>query len=276
MKGFYKYNTGETEEELKLKYNYEGSSLREAQKRMLEMLIFLDKICKENNIDYFIAFGTLLGAVRHRGFIPWDDDLDVYIDYKSIKKLRKIINSSDCGYVIQDYSTDKGFVRYYNVIRDLDSEYIKPEFIHNQRKYRGLQIDLFPFEYGVIERLKSFVAKSMGFNEKYLLSKHKFLSGLIFKVTRNIFIPIFKKIGYTFGDKNSISLGYEGVSPGYKYKVNDIFPLKPIEFEGYSVLGPNNPIKVLIEDYGEGYMDLPGEEHRDNHKVSQIIINKKI
>ena len=64
------YNTGETEEELKSNYNYEGSNLRKAQDRMLELLVFLDKVCTENDIDYFIGYGTLLGAVRHGGFIP--------------------------------------------------------------------------------------------------------------------------------------------------------------------------------------------------------------
>ncbi|HHD9048426.1 TPA: LicD family protein, partial [Streptococcus pneumoniae] len=87
------YNTGETDIELKNKYNYEGSELRKVQVRMIDMLSFLNDICKENNITYFIAFGTLLGAIRHGGFIPWDDNLYIYIyiNDKGLKKLRKII-----------------------------------------------------------------------------------------------------------------------------------------------------------------------------------------
>lgn len=89
----------------------------------------MNDICKENNITYFIAFGTLLGAIRHGGFIPWDDNLYIYIyiyiNDKGLKKLRKIINNGNYPYVIQDYSSDKGFVRYYSVLRDTNSEYIK-------------------------------------------------------------------------------------------------------------------------------------------------------
>ena len=86
------FNTGETEKELKEKYNPEGSTLRKAQLRMLEMAVFLDKVLKENGITYYIEAGNLLGAVRHGGFIPWDDDFDIAVDAKDIKKIKKIFS----------------------------------------------------------------------------------------------------------------------------------------------------------------------------------------
>ena len=119
------FNTGETETDLKHKYNYDGSELRKAQCRMLEMLSFLNEICEKHDIEYFIAFGTLLGAYRHGGFIPWDDDIDVYVSAKDIKKLKKIINNGNYSYIVQSHDNDKGFVKYFNVLRDLKSEYIR-------------------------------------------------------------------------------------------------------------------------------------------------------
>lgn len=263
------YNTGETEKDLREKYNYDGSVLRKAQLRMVEMLSFLDKICNENDIKYFIAFGTLLGAVRHGGFIPWDDDMDIYIDAKGLKKLRNIINNGEYPYVVQDYTIDKGFVKYFNVLRDLKSEYVKNEFVHNQRKYHGIQIDLFPYEYGVFEFGKKIVAITMGFNEKYLLGKYKTLSGLLFNITRNAIIPFLKFLSY-FKGKKYVSLGYEGVSPGYKYLSCDVFPLKQMKFEGLTVKCPNNSEAILCVDYGVSYNNIPEEIDRNHHKVLDI------
>ena len=73
------------------KYNGEGTILRKAQLRMLDMLIEVDKICRKYNIQYWLDFGTLLGAVRHQGFIPWDDDLDICVLRKDYKRLRKVL-----------------------------------------------------------------------------------------------------------------------------------------------------------------------------------------
>ena len=65
------------QEELRARFNPEGSPLRRQQMVMLEMVTVLDNICKKHDIPYFLYGGTLLGAFRHNGFIPWDDDLDV-------------------------------------------------------------------------------------------------------------------------------------------------------------------------------------------------------
>ena len=70
------YNTGETDEDLKRQYNSKGSNLRKAQLRLLDMLVYLDKVCREQNIEYSLDSGNVLGAVRHGGFVFWGDGVE--------------------------------------------------------------------------------------------------------------------------------------------------------------------------------------------------------
>ena len=73
------------------KYNPEGSTLRKAQLRMLEILKEIDKICKKHHITYWLDGGTMLGCARHKGFIPWDDDLDIAVFEEDYERLLHIL-----------------------------------------------------------------------------------------------------------------------------------------------------------------------------------------
>ena len=89
------------------KYNPEGSTLRKAQLRMLNILIEVDKICRKHKIEYFLDSGTLLGAVRHGGFIPWDDDLDIAIRREDWHKLRIALqNELPANLCYHDWTND--------------------------------------------------------------------------------------------------------------------------------------------------------------------------
>ena len=79
------------------------------QKKQLEILYELDRICKKNSLNYCLSSGTCLGAVRHKGFIPWDDDIDVYMSWNDAEKLIKCQNDFQEHFFIQTYKTDPGF-----------------------------------------------------------------------------------------------------------------------------------------------------------------------
>ena len=138
----------EVQKNLKEKYNPEGSELRIAQYRMLEMLCFIDKICQENEITYWLDAGTLLGAVRHRGFIPWDDDTDVCMPIEDAKRFKDVMlkQPADSEFILQCRETDPGFFGPWLILRDRKSEYLQDSNLHQARKYRGLQVDIFTVE----------------------------------------------------------------------------------------------------------------------------------
>ena len=76
----------ELQKKLRNKFNPDGSEMRQSQLKMLDILNVVDEICRRNNIEYWIGSGTLIGAVRHGGFIPWDDDIDIEILYSDRKR----------------------------------------------------------------------------------------------------------------------------------------------------------------------------------------------
>ena len=88
-------------------------SVRDVQEKILEIIKFVDRLCREYEIVYYIMGGTALGAVRHGGFIPWDDDLDIFMtpdQYEKFKTVFNDYNSSD--FILQEWKTDKNFLEY--------------------------------------------------------------------------------------------------------------------------------------------------------------------
>lgn len=81
----------EKQNELRQRFNPEGSDLRRQQLRMMELLLAFDKICKKHNIRYWLIAGTLIGAARHHGFIPWDDDMDVQMLREDYERMLEIL-----------------------------------------------------------------------------------------------------------------------------------------------------------------------------------------
>ena len=134
-----------SEQELKQKYNPEGSILRRHQMRMLEMLETIDAICKKHHIPYWLSSGTLLGAARHKGFIPWDDDLDIELLRKDYLKLMEILPQElPDNLVLQNNETDPNYIFIFAKVRDRNSYMEEYGSYDRIFKERGIYIDIFP------------------------------------------------------------------------------------------------------------------------------------
>ena len=124
-----------------------GSELKKLQHIELEMLIEVDRICEKHHIRYSLSGGTLLGAVRHKGFIPWDDDVDVIFHHEEYEKFFLACQTEldRSRFFLQDFRTDAGYRWGYAKLRRIGTEYIKKGQEHLKQK-TGICIDLFPLQ----------------------------------------------------------------------------------------------------------------------------------
>lgn len=109
----------------------------------LDMLVEFDRVCRENNINYCIACGTLLGAVRHKGYIPWDDDADIVMlreDYEKFRKISDKLNNEICYF--QDHNNDPDYLWQYAKLRRTGTSFVRAGQEHMKGK-TGVFVDIF-------------------------------------------------------------------------------------------------------------------------------------
>ncbi len=126
----------------------DDDKLKKLQSVLLELLVELDRICRKHNIEYTLSGGTLLGAVRHGGFIPWDDDADISMRRDAYNRFLKLCGTElDANrFFFQDNTTDPDYPWGYGRIRRKDSEFIRVGQEHMKMR-TGIFIDIFPNDY---------------------------------------------------------------------------------------------------------------------------------
>lgn len=258
---------------LKARFAPKGSVLYNHQTRLLEMLIYIDNICRKNNINYWLSSGTALGAARHNGFIPWDDDIDIEMTYKDYIKFEKIM-LNDVTFAIQTRHTDDFYAAPYAKVRDKKS--IIQE--HNQDtnyKYKGIYIDVFIIERNPSLFLSAFfsriiwnlVLESGKANTTFRKHIYKLKKTIIYAM-RDFFRIVLmafpcKQYRHTLGG---------GFSRNVRY-MNEIFPLKEVLFEGHLFMAPGNLDEYLTRIYGD-YMTLPDLDNIHPHVSNVIFLNE--
>jgi len=262
-------------------YNGDGTVLRKAQLRMLAILIEVDKICRKHNISYWLDYGTLLGAVRHQGFIPWDDDLDICVLRKDYKRLRKVLIAElPKQYLFLDWKNDAYFFDPCGRIKDTQTRYSYSLFY--KQASQGLWIDIIMLEkvpnfqykkvvdrfYGPVFRQLHNVAACHNESQWKCILK-KSMAGVLFP-----FAQLLVWLGRFLAMVNPYSFYAHTYGLGFyaKRSYDDIFPLKTISFENHDFPCPNNVDACLINSYGD-YMQLPPEETRMGHNVSIEIFS---
>lgn len=120
----------------------DGESIRSVQERILYIMMYIDKICRNNGIEYYIMGGTALGAVRHGGFIPWDDDLDIFMtpgEYTKFKNIFAQQNSDE--FVLQEWRSIPEYLEYAKV-RMNNTTFIEENFKDRKDMHHGIYVDI--------------------------------------------------------------------------------------------------------------------------------------
>ena len=205
-----------------------------------EMLRIFDGLCKKHGLTYWLAFGTMLGAYRHHGFIPWDDDMDISMPRKDYEKLDVVLCEE-----LKEYGISIG-----HALRRKD--------ISINHLGTGIWSDIFPVD--------EFKVQALNFGEAYrilcgkvqsyrklIYSSHKEDSHEIITSIREEFFKDFHAGNFTF----LVNVVEGEAKMGVVCSPDAVYPLSSIKFEDYNFSCPCDSHKYLKEQFGDDYMSFP-------------------
>ena len=258
-------------------------NIEEIKRIELNILDEFAKVCDKLDVKYFLAYGTMIGAIRHKGFIPWDDDIDVVMmreDYE------KFINQAQAllpeNLFLQNYKTDKNFLLQYSKIRDNNTTFIEQSQCKLDINH-GIFIDIFPLDYcydandktkKLFKRIKfkcSLLSpffspitdreNGYGFAKKTILKLKRMVQRILFA----LLYGSKKNTGKLLEDIDKIKMSVPkgknvSVFDGFIVENKDWFnECAEYEFEGKKYIGVKDYHSYLTQIYGD-YMQLPPEE----------------
>ena len=253
---------------------YTSDNLRQCQLKELDILVEVDKICKRHGIEYWLDGGTLLGAVRHQGFIPWDDDIDIGMTLEDMKRFCSVAQTELPDHLfLQTPATDAKLKEPIVKIRDLNSLYIERSDTFNVDYEKGIFIDIFPFvpcpdmPKGLLKKVGKGICHSYSIlHRQHYYSLRSFAEYFWFTGKYWCCSAILKL--YSIFGNTSRYMSNLPVSNGYgiNHRRDSIFPIGEIEFEGKTFPSPHNT-DAYLTDLFKNYMEIPPVEKRQVHAV---------
>ena len=261
------------------------ATLKDVQNEMLYLLRIVDRVCREHNIQYWLDCGTLLGCVRHQGFIPWDYDIDLAVPIWEYYKLLALLHE-------ESQKNDNVFLYYFKQQEShLYEHFGSKRIIYHYYPGKSLacKIDIFPMKFinqsqrAEDERITNIayyfvsgdIYDSKNFDMQYtkgglrvaLEKKQKFMDYFNYE-----YLPSCDKKEahslaiYSFGKTHNNSQSY--------YRYADIFPLKELSFEGYNFFVPHNTDAHLSKNY-DNYMLVPPKKQRVSYSFKHYFSKDK-
>lgn len=264
-------------------------SLREQQLILLDILKYFDGVCRKHNIKYTLCGGTLIGAIRHKGFIPWDDDIDIYITREEYEKFKKVWDKEKNDYYILTDTEDPNHISGGFVPKLYDNRTLVSDTIRGIS--HGLFMDIFVLD-NIPDNVGRIISRMLS---KYRINLFKFdrvkgkannmnihfIKRLIYlllsKVYFSIMMIILKTIRYKYRNKTKTLLPIYDIGIGIdkniipSYYFSD-FILADFEGEKFPVIAKYD--EQLRKYYGD-YMQLPPEEERVPLHIAKVYLKGK-
>ena len=272
--------------------NYTDEELSKLRQIQMDIYREIRRICENHGIPFVAIAGTVLGAVRHNGYIPWDDDLDIAMmrcDYTRFLKYAK--DEINPKFFVQNYYTDPHYGNYFTKIRCNGTLFVQ-NIDKKDKSHHGIFVDVFPLDRvpdNLKERIK-YQKKLMIYYQIYMAKCNRGISGeidslkgktnqvirsvlhvLLLSASKEKLFTKIDELCQIYNDGNSSTLANAVVfamNGGY-FEEADMFPSVTHTFEGDTVMIPHDADKYLSQTYGD-YMLLPPVDKRVNHRPVQL------
>ncbi len=249
-----------------------NNSVRAVQEKILDTMKYIDRLCRDNGIVYYIMGGTALGAIRHGGFIPWDDDLDIFMTPSEYAKFKEAFEKAQSeSFVLQEWRTTEKYLEYAKV-RMNGTTFIEENFKDRRNMHHGIYVDIMILHKVPVGRIRQkLVYYESKFVTLYGLSQRNWkpktkmqafvLKSLKLLPCRFMAKLCYKRI-YKYDDQTENFMYCYWITPAkFRSGLFDAsFFSKPIDipFEDTVLLGSEKIREYLEYRYGD-YMKLPSE-----------------
>lgn len=262
---------------------------KEVKQVFLDMLLKLDEVCERHGLRYYLAYGTLIGALRHKGFIPWDHDIDVLMPVRDAWKLIRYQKEFGDRYFVQCKKTDPEYGSIAFKLRDSETACVWDEY-KNLGFNQGLAIDIYPYyeapktKAGLLINIwRSHIWRALAHGNVPM--EHGGLFQKLTKILQKLYPgkrgeKKMKKILHQLARvRGNEILDYYGLDitlcSAITYPKEWFGEPRKVGFEGHMLNAPTEPEKYLTRRYGD-FMQLPPEDKRTNDlDVPGVIIDTK-
>ena len=258
--------------------------LNTLHKEILEIMDIIDSICSNHSLKYYLIGGSLLGAIRHQGFIPWDDDLDIVLPRKDFDKFIEIIKEEGGknNLYLRWITTEPNYWPLFAKVCKENTLFQEDDQTNVSRS--GIFVDVFPLDFcGDMTKEVRIIRPIINQLRVLLLMKVRKRNWKLGNWTRNILSASFSSQSFHNVINKLLKIlerqshSHYGMF-GSAYKLDrQLFPIEWFEegeripFETSSYICPKESTKVLEKTFGDDYMQLPPIEQRITHKPKKVI-----